>query len=123
QCFRMLYDALEYRSSRDIALTIHRGGTTKSCRGLVCWCDCGQAIAVTLRDHGRSDGPARQVTLPMLKDYKDHAPKYLASLLQCDLGPRPPKGLLVVCGETGSGKSKVADGLLRHLLKDHLKPN
>src|SRR5436309_4229818 len=64
QCFRMLYDALEYRSSRDIALTIHRGGTTKSCRGLVCWCDCGQAIAVTLRDHGRSDGPARQVTLP-----------------------------------------------------------
>jgi hypothetical protein len=52
-----------------------------------------------------------------------NAPKTLAKLIMSNhSGPFPhAKGLVIVCGETGSRKSTVADGLLRELVGGRLK--
>jgi energy-coupling factor transporter ATP-binding protein EcfA2 len=121
--FQRLHAALGDANSCDVAVRDGRGGS-EPCRGLVCWCHARQAIAVTLRGHKLQGAASRSGELPDVAPTYTKAPHELAAIIRRTLKTNEPepKGLVVVCGETGSGKSKVANGLLRALVKPGLKP-
>lgn len=113
------------------------------CRGLACWCFSRQYIALTLRGHKltkeqcfsqNEEKLAVNRFLPKLQGSYATAPTKLASLLLSHVRTesvdhdeettpaseeekkRHLKGLIVVAGQTSSGKSTLLNGLLRQLL-------
>jgi hypothetical protein len=111
--FQSLSKAIGAATSADLEVTVPWG---EKCRALACWCRSKTCIAVTLRGHKLPANYTQPGTLPKIKYEYRTAPEALAKYIPTST--ERLKGLVVVAGETGSGKSNLADGLLRELLPD-----
>jgi hypothetical protein len=119
--FRTLSRALCNQNSIDCEVQLYdqftpdRVPVGRKCRGLVCWCERRNSIAVTLRSHGITGSP------PGVRKFLTGITHNFSADYECLLDilktgtPSPLKGLIIVAGETGSGKSTLADLVFRDL--------
>lgn len=120
QCddFYTLLEVLGGGFSADVELRVPESDW---CRALACMCNSGEAISVTLRDHGlenkpedlRKDAP---LSLPRAKENNGNPDRLATLIAHTMVNDSTLSGLIVVAGPTGSGKSTLARNLMCELL-------
>jgi hypothetical protein len=125
------------RFSREMELTIRGNGGTLTGRALVCRCFQGDRYSITIRCKSRSEGMIPVRIKNRIVDWEgcNYKPKEtikapfcvsLASVCQCLASlifpseSLPRQGVLLVAGGTNSAKSKVAEGIIWHYLKQYV---